>query len=131
MTVNAQTPPAQIPQDKPKAILPTEPVEPESMARARALITKMGFDPEAREAPDPAAVVDAVRAHMPEVADLLVFSLEEHAALGVDRFTATHVIGLAVMLEEFCDALKKIAARRAVAEAPAKRAPARGGARGK
>ena len=65
--------------------------------------------------PDPIVVAEALVAHMPEVAALVVFALEEE----VEPFksgggvTAAHLDGIIGLLEKLCDELGTIAAQRA------------------
>ena len=96
--------------------LPAEPPALPAMARLTALVVKMGFDPTSTTPPDPLAVAAALLAHMPEVAALLVFALEEEAEpFKTSGVTAAHLDGFIGLLETLCDELAKIATARAAA----------------
>ena len=97
----------------PPALSP-DPSPSPTLARLEALGQKMGLHALAAT-PDPIVVAEALVAHMPEVAALVVFALEEE----VEPFksgggvTAAHLDGIIGLLEKLCDELGTIAAQRA------------------
>ena len=101
-----------------------DPEESPAMTRLRALLVAMGFDVTSRTPPDPLVLCERLLEHMPEVAALLVFALEQDgafmAAIG-GTLTSEKLDGLILVLERLCDELGVIAARRATEESAATR----------